>query len=248
MPKASSKTLITEEKSVSEEEVIEIEDDPPEDTGGHGVINPIEAWHHVQLLDEAMQALEAKVNTGEIKNILRDTLDEVYQAIINIIPSMREASTADVLKSIKDPTCLVLHKGLERAEQLLKDITSEEDAPSRRSVIEGAQEVGNLTDEHRELIIELFELMEVAYDHEAKVCSCLKRLSRTLNAQQLQVIVQSSIKPLITLKALIFISSSSSSSFILQTSTSYWHSDNKTGFKKLLLLATTQLPFPSFPH
>ena len=156
MPKASSKTLITEEKSVSEEEVIEIEDDPPEDTGGHGVINPMEAWHHVQLLNEVMQVLEAKANTGEIKNILRDTLDEVYQAISNIIPSMREASTADVLKSIKDLTYLALHKGSEHAEQLLEDIISEEDTPSGRSIIEGAQEVGNLTDEQRELIIELF--------------------------------------------------------------------------------------------
>ena len=67
MPKARSKTLVSEEKSVSEEEVIEIEDDPQEDTGRHGVVNPMEARHHVQLLDEVMQALEAKVNTGEIK-------------------------------------------------------------------------------------------------------------------------------------------------------------------------------------
>ena len=199
MPKATQKTSSTEAEA---EEVIEIEDEPQEDTGGHGVINSIEVWHHVQLLDEVMQALEAKVKTGEIKNVLKDALEEVYQAISNTVPSMKEASTADVLKSIKDPTCLVLHEGLEHAEQLLEDIISEEDISSRRSVIEGAQRVGNLTDEQRGLIMELFELMEVAYDHEARACSCLVRLSRTLNAQQLQVILQSSIKPLITLKAL----------------------------------------------
>ena len=55
------------EKSVPEEEVIEIEDEPQEDTGEHGVVNPVEARHHIQLLDEAMQMVEAKVNTGEIK-------------------------------------------------------------------------------------------------------------------------------------------------------------------------------------
>ena len=194
--------LVTEERSVPEEDIIEIEDEPQEDTRGHGVVNPMEARHHVQLLDEVMQALEAKVNTGEIKNILRDTLEEVYQAISNTVPAMKEASTADVLKSIKDPTCLILHEGLEHTEQLLEDIISEEDISSGRSMIEGAQKVGNLMDEQRGLITELFELMEVAYDHEARACSCLARLSRTLNAQQLQVILQSSIKPLITLKAL----------------------------------------------
>ena len=44
--------------------------------------------------------------------------------------------------------------------------------------------------------------MEVAYDHEARACSCLVRLSKTLNAWQLQVVLQASIRPLITLKAL----------------------------------------------
>ena len=162
----------------------------------------MEAQHHIQLLDEAMQMVETKVNTGEIKNILKDTLEEVHQDISSIIPALREASAADVLKSIKDLTCLVLHKRSEQAEQLLEDIILEQEIPSARSVIKGAQEVGNLTNEQRGLITELFEIMEVAYDHEARACSCFVRLSRTLNAQQLQVILQSSIKPLITLKAL----------------------------------------------
>ena len=42
----------------------------------------------------------------------------------------------------------------------------------------------------------------MAYDHEARACSCLARLSRTLNAQQLHIVLQSTIKPLITLKTL----------------------------------------------
>ena len=62
-------------------------------------------------------------------------------------------------------------------------------------MIEEAQRVGNLTGKQRGLIAEVFELMEVAYDHEAKACSCLVRLSRTLNAQQLHIILQSTIKP-----------------------------------------------------
>ena len=41
-----------------DEEVIEIkEDEPEEDTGGHGVINPVEAKHHIQRLDEALQMM-----------------------------------------------------------------------------------------------------------------------------------------------------------------------------------------------
>ena len=76
MPKATQKTSSTEAVA---KEVIEIEDEPQEDTGGHRVVNPIEGRHHIQLLDEAMQALEAKTKTGEIKNVLKDALEEVYK-------------------------------------------------------------------------------------------------------------------------------------------------------------------------
>ena len=69
-------------------------------------------------------------------------------------------------------------------------------------MVRGALEAGNLTNEQQELITELFKVMEVAYDHKARACSCLTRLSKTLNAQQLQVTLQASIRLLITLKAL----------------------------------------------
>ena len=46
------------EKSISvaeDEEVIKIKEDEPEkDIGGHGIINLVEAKHHVQKLDEAL--------------------------------------------------------------------------------------------------------------------------------------------------------------------------------------------------
>ena len=162
---------------VPEEDIIEIEDEPQEDTVGHGEVNPIEACHHVQLWDEAMQTLELKVKMGEIKNILKDALEQIYNVISKTVPYMKEANTASVLKSIKDLACLILHEKSENVEQLLEDIISEEDIPSGRHVIEEAQRVGSLTDKQRGLIVEVFELMEVAYDHEAKACSCLMRLS-----------------------------------------------------------------------
>ena len=119
-----------------------------------------------------------------------------------VIPAMKEASATDVLKSIKDLTCLVLHKGSEQVEQLLEEIIPDKEIPSGQSVVRGALKAGNLINEQQVLITELFEVMEVAYNHEARACSCLMRLSKTLNTQQLEVLLQASIRPLITLKAL----------------------------------------------
>ena len=40
-------------------------------------INPIEARHHVQRLNEALQMIEAKIEGGEIKDVLKDTIQEL---------------------------------------------------------------------------------------------------------------------------------------------------------------------------
>ena len=76
------------------------------------------------------------------------------------VPHIKEANAAGLLKSIKDPTCLILHEKSAHVEQLLEDIISDEDIPSGKNVIEGAERVGNLTEEQRGLITEVFELME----------------------------------------------------------------------------------------
>ena len=77
-----------------------------------------------------MQTLELKVKMGEIKNVLKDALEQVHNVISKTVPYMKEANTAAVLKSIKDLTCLILHERSENVELLLEDIISEEDIPS----------------------------------------------------------------------------------------------------------------------
>ena len=64
-----------------------------------------------------------------------------------VIPAMKEASAADVLKSIKDPTCLMLHKGSEQVEKLLEQIIPDWEITSGKSVVRGALKEGNLTSE-----------------------------------------------------------------------------------------------------
>ena len=99
------------ESAEKEGEIIIVGDEETEvDTGGHSATNPVEACHHVQDLDEVMQTIQAKVNAGEIKDVLKDALEEVYMAICIVMPAMKDARTHNILKAIRDPTCLALHK------------------------------------------------------------------------------------------------------------------------------------------
>ena len=85
------------------------EDQPAEEGGElHGVVNPNEAAILVHSLDEALILLEAKIVTGEKRNVMEDTVIKFKEAISRVIPNMAEADVKKVLGAISDPTCLVL--------------------------------------------------------------------------------------------------------------------------------------------
>ena len=59
-----------------------------------------------------------------------------------------------------------------------------------------------MSKDDQKIVAELFSNLEVAHDHMATACRLLSRLSRTLNPPQLLTIIQASIRPLIQLKML----------------------------------------------
>ena len=46
--------------------------------------------------------MEARIQGGEIKDILKDTIQENKDAICMVMPSMKDAAVLDILRSIKD--------------------------------------------------------------------------------------------------------------------------------------------------
>ena len=73
----------------------------------------------VQRLNEAIQMMEAKIEDGEIKDILKDTVQGFKDAICIVMPSMAEANILDILRSIRDSTCLAILPQSEEVEGLL---------------------------------------------------------------------------------------------------------------------------------
>ena len=123
MPKATQKTTPTEAES---EDVIEIKDDEGQEPEIHRALNPIEVRHHVQRLNEAILNMEARIQGGEIKDVLKDAIQEIKDAICMVMPSMKDAAVLDILRSIKDPTCLAIHPQSEEIEGLLEEIIPSE--------------------------------------------------------------------------------------------------------------------------
>ena len=59
------------------------------------------------------------------------------------------------------------------------------------------------SDQDRELIIgELFETLEMAYNHIGRACSLIGALSKTLNSSQLFAVLKASVRPVVHINAL----------------------------------------------
>ena len=159
MPKATEKSISTESEA---KEVIEIEEEEEEEMEPYHTLNPVEARHHVQRLNEAILTMEAKINGGKVKDILKDTIQEIKEAICILMPSMKEANISDILWSIKDPTCLVICPQSEEVEGLLEELIPSNEIPSGSSMTISMADEASLLDEDRESIRELFEMLETA--------------------------------------------------------------------------------------
>ena len=90
----------------------------------------------------------------------------------------------------------------EEVEGLLEEIIPSDDIASGSSVIRSMADETILSDEDRELIKELFETLETAYNHIGRACRLIGALSRTLNSDQLFTILKESIRPIIQVNAL----------------------------------------------
>ena len=122
MPKATQKTIPAKEEP---DNIIEINDDEEQEVETHKALNPIEARHHVQCLTEAMLNMEAQIQDGEIKDVLKDAIKEIKNAILIIMPQMKDADMLDVLRAAKDPTCLAICPQMEELEVLLEESHSQ---------------------------------------------------------------------------------------------------------------------------
>ena len=94
-----------------------------------------------------------------------------------VMPSMMEANILDILCSIRDPTCLEIHSHSEEVEGLLEELIPSEEIPSGSSIISSMTDEKTLSDEEKEMICKLFEMLETAYDQLQRACGLIAALS-----------------------------------------------------------------------
>ena len=171
-----------------------------EEIGLSAVINPDEAREHVKDLEALMSNIEERVKAGNTVNLLNETLNNMKTRLAATIPSMETADVNIILQAIKDNNFHVLSPRMETDEKLLDELLPSDDIPSTSGVIQTVQGADTLSKTDQELIAELFDSLEIAYDQLATASGLLGRLSHMLKPPQLILALKASIRPLIQLR------------------------------------------------
>ena len=173
-----------------------------DDEEPHGYINPAEAKAHVDALEGLMTKIKKKVGKQETTDLLDEVLVGVKEVLSNLTPSMQLADTCTVSRAIRDKNFNTLLPRSDALEETLQEIMPNEELPEASEVIRTVQMREEMSKDDQKIVAELFSNLEVAHNHMATACRLLSRLSRTLNPPQLLTIIQPSIRPLIQLKML----------------------------------------------
>ena len=91
---------------------------------------------------------------------------------------------------------------MDKIEKALGELMPLEDIPGRTDMVAEAEEETLLTENQRQLLVELFDYLEVVHEHTARSCSILAALLKTLSTAQLKMVLQASVRPLVQLNAL----------------------------------------------
>ena len=148
-----------------------------------------------------MANIEERVQAGDTRDLLDETLRDVKARLATTTLAMEAANINTVAQSIRDKDFKVLTPRSDEVERLLEEILPSDEIPGAPGVIQLVQEEETLTETNQELIGELFDTLEMAHEQLATACSLLGRLSHTLKPGQLMLVIKASIRPLIQLNA-----------------------------------------------
>ena len=175
--------------------------DDTEEQGSSGVINPQEAQDHVMDLEALMANIKENITAGTMTGVLKETLKNIKNRLVATFPSLNDADTDIVFNTIKDKDLKVLLPRTEDTEGMLEELLPGDGVATASSVLQKMQDADTpLSTNDQEIVAELFDVLETAHDQLAMASGLIARLARTLNPNQLMVVLKASVRPLIQLQ------------------------------------------------
>ena len=157
--------------------------DEEEEVTFHGTKNPEEAKIHTIELEKAMDIIEEGVKTGNTTGLLEAAINKIRATLVKITPHMETANVEAVLRAIKDTACTALMPSDSDHEETLEAMMPETEMATLEDFLSGTDELGDITEDQKELMGELFEELETSHESMARACSTLGEISQRTERQ-----------------------------------------------------------------
>ena len=155
----------------------------PEEEGFSPVTNPEEAKDHISDLEALMANIKWKIESGDTRNLLKETLENMRTRLVATFPSLKTADINIIIDAIKDKEFTVLLPRTEETEALLEELLPENEIPSATDVTQAVREIDTLSKEDQEVIAEVFDTLEVVHNQLATVSGLIGVLAPQVEAR-----------------------------------------------------------------
>ena len=166
--------------------------------GFHPSPIPEEAKDHISDLEALMANIKGKIESGDTRNLLKETLENMRTRLVATFPSLKTADINIIIDAIKDKEFTVLLPRTEETEALLEELLPENEIPSATDVAQAVREIDTLSKEDQEVIAEVFDTLEVVHNQLATVSGLIGVLARKLKPNQLMLVLKLSTQTLNT--------------------------------------------------
>ena len=163
----------------------------------------IESKNHQKSLTNCAKALIGAMKTHQSVKVYDEYLTDIKSIIEPQIADLN-SRTADtvvpqIIKTIRDPLCKFLQPASTSDSELDEDFPDPTKRPDYDDIYD-AFPAGKLTEEVRDQISLAYEHMQNSYEEAAKGMKICKKLSQTLPAGPLKMLMYSMIQPVIRMK------------------------------------------------
>ena len=165
-----------------------------------GIINPHEDKEHISKMDRAIEELKRSTEEEEICKIMKDLIENVKMACMEVYAQITDADILRVLHSMVDPYGLALWQQTEEIERMMEVIMPEEELPKGNEMVCMVGNVRSITMEIKAMKISLMDHTTEAYYQTGLGAERFSALAKICTPDQLRVILCYAAWPIIQLE------------------------------------------------
>ena len=185
-------------KMASRDAPIEVSDEEEDQLVGAGPQNPGEVRSYREKINTVFETF-GELLAGDVKDALQKMVASLKKVMVKHWGGMAEADVSNVVKTIRDLSCLHLHQFLVTGSIMVTELAS--DVPEGWEFLRSLPEK---TRKHEEcqFIISMFDHISEAMAHASMAAANISALGKITDPQMFDLVLKATVRPLVQINIL----------------------------------------------